>query len=70
MIAKKAQLVLSYSNSGVVGIDEIVKLAKEKFEVGTYEVTVQTLDHKHSTMGRFEDHERDVLEYLIVAKLR
>jgi adenine-specific DNA-methyltransferase len=70
ILAKKSQLVLSYSDSGVVGIEEIKRLAEEKFAGEDYEVSVQTLDHKHSTMGRFEDHERDVTEYLIIAKLK
>ena len=35
-----------------------------------YILEVQELDHKHSTMGRFEDHERDVIEYLIIIKFK
>lgn len=70
VIEKKSQLILSYSDSGVAGIEEIKQLAVAKFDAADYEVSVRTLDHKHSTMGRFEDHERDVLEYLIIAKLK
>ena len=29
---------------------------------------VKEVDHKHSTMGRFEDQNRDVIEYLVIAK--
>jgi adenine-specific DNA-methyltransferase len=69
IIRKKCQLLLSYSGSGVVKIDEIINLAKKKFQQKDYEVSVRTLDHKHSTMGRFEDADRDVVEYLIIIKL-
>jgi adenine-specific DNA-methyltransferase len=65
---KDSQLVLSYSGSGVVAIEDIQQLAAERFNGSSYAVTTKTLDHKHSTMGRFEDHERDVIEYLIIAK--
>lgn len=68
VIKKKAQLVLSYSGSGVVDIKKIEDLARTKFPYKQYEVITKTLDYKHSTMGRFEDAERDVIEYLIIAK--
>jgi len=70
IISKSAQMVLSYSGSGVVGIEEIITLANKRFNQNEYMVSVRTLGHKHSTMGRFEDHERDVTEYLIIAKTK
>lgn len=66
---RKSQMVLSYSNSAVLEIDELIKVANEVFDVN-YSVLIKTLDHKHSTMGRFEDADRDVLEYLIIAKIK
>lgn len=69
VITQKAQLVLSYSGSGVINIKLIKELASQMFSPTQYTLTTQTLDHKHSTMGRFEDHERDVVEYLIIVKL-
>jgi adenine-specific DNA-methyltransferase len=65
----KSQLLLSYSGSGVVSIDKIISLAKEYFH-SDYVVEVKEVDHKHSTMGRFEDQTRDVIEYLIIARFK
>lgn len=67
IIKKNAQMVLSYSNNGVLDIDYIITLARNIF-TDNYSIEVQTIDHMHSTMGRFEDHERSVIEYLIIAK--
>jgi adenine-specific DNA-methyltransferase len=69
IIRQKSQMVLSYSNKGVIDIEQIQQLAQKKFGSTDYTVSARTLDHKHSTMGRFEDHEREVVEYLIIAKL-
>ena len=66
IIAKKSQLVLSYSDKGVIEIDKIIAMAEKHF-ARKYKVEVRTLDHVHSTMGRFEDARRDVFEYLIIA---
>ncbi len=69
VIDREAQLILSYSNSGVVAIKEILELAANKFNQN-YILTDEKLDYKHSTMGRLDDADRDVVEYLIIAKLR
>lgn len=67
IISVRSQMILSYSDSGVVPIEVIISLAKECFLEG-YNVEVKEVDHKHSTMGRFEDQNRDVIEYLVIAK--
>lgn len=67
VINSNSQLILSYSGSGVVSIDKIISLAKEYFSTG-YIVEIKEINHKHSTMGRFEDQSRAVIEYLIIAK--
>jgi adenine-specific DNA-methyltransferase len=69
IINKKAQMVLSYSDNGVLEIDSIIELARKKFPE-IYKIEIQTIDHTHSTMGRFEDAGRDVIEYLVIAKLK
>jgi adenine-specific DNA-methyltransferase len=69
IIRQNAQIALSYSDKGVIGIEQIQELAKEKFDIKSYTVSNRMLDHKHSTMGSLNDHERDVTEYLIIAKL-
>ncbi|MCW3091414.1 MAG: fokIM [Ferruginibacter sp.] len=70
IIKRKAQLVLSYSGSGVVEISKIIDLANKKFDLDKYEITIEKLEYKHSTMGRFDDADRDVIEYLLIAKLK
>lgn len=62
-----SDLLLSYSNTGVIGIEELIDLAHQ--ELGPkYTVTVNSHDHDHMTMGRKEDRTRQVKESLIVAK--
>lgn len=68
IISKKCQMVLSYSNCGVVKISELIDLCHYYFEKEHYKLSIQRLNHKHSTMGRFDDGDRDVIEYLITAK--
>lgn len=67
IISAKSQMILSYSGSGVVPIDTIILLAEKHFLDG-YNIEIKEVDHKHSTMGRFEDQNRDVIEYLVIAK--
>jgi len=69
IIATRSQMLLSYSGSGVVPIDKIISLAEQCF-INDYIVEIKEVDHKHSTMGRFEDQNRDVIEFLIIAKLK
>ena len=68
IISKKCQMILSYSNAGVVKISELITLSRYCFEKKNYKIMIRTLNHKHSTMGRFDDGDREVVEYLIIAK--
>lgn len=68
IIDKKSQMVLSYSGSGVIEIDEIIKMFQNKFKKENYALSIKKLDYKHSTMGRFDDADRNVIEYLLIAK--
>lgn len=65
--AKKSNLVLSYSDTGMIDLDELINLAESIFN-GDYEVEVRLEDYAHSTMGRAEDKSRNVLECLVVIK--
>lgn len=67
IVSAKSQMILSYSGSGVVPINTIISLA-EKYFTEAYSIEIKEIDHKHSTMGRFEDQSRDVIEYLVIAK--
>ncbi|WP_083558640.1 DNA adenine methylase [Flavobacterium johnsoniae] len=64
---KRSQLVLSYSNAGVITLDEILDVAHLKFK--NYTITTKYVDYKHSTMGRKFDKNVDVTEILVIAKL-
>jgi adenine-specific DNA-methyltransferase len=64
---KSARLILSYSNTGMVTLNEILDIAR--INLGNkYNVTIKEVAYKHSTMGRKDDKNRDVQEYLIIAK--
>ncbi|GAJ99584.1 site-specific DNA-methyltransferase [Geomicrobium sp. JCM 19055] len=62
---KNANLVLSYSNTGMIELDELIKLAKNNFDKD-YKIEVRIQDYMHSTMGRKEDKSRKVQEALIL----
>lgn len=64
--SKKSKLVLSYSSTGMIGLDKIIELAKTSFG-DSYKVYFKEVNYKHSTMGRSEDKSRKVKEYIIIA---
>lgn len=63
---KNGQLILSYSNSGMIKLDELEDLARSKFGSG-YKIDDKSLDYEHSTMGRRNDKSREVEEALVIA---
>jgi len=64
---KNADLILSYSNTGMISLDEILAIAKANLATN-YQLSVTQVDYKHSTMGRKHDKSKNVHEYLILAK--
>ncbi|PRZ16337.1 adenine-specific DNA-methyltransferase [Laceyella sediminis] len=64
---KEANLVLSYSNTGMIDLEKLLKLS-QKILGSAYQIDVRLLDYQHSTMGRREDKSRDVKECLVIAK--
>ncbi|GAA4056905.1 DNA adenine methylase [Amphibacillus indicireducens] len=65
---KESNLVLSYSNTGMIALEELIELANTKFSKG-YNIEVRVQDYQHSTMGRKEDKSRNVQEALILIKM-
>lgn len=65
--AKRATLILSYSNTGMISLDEIIACARKIFGK-TYDISFREENHTHSTMGRKDDKSKEVQEYLIIAK--
>ena len=66
--ANDNSLVLSYSNTGMIGLDELVKIAHETLP--GYDITSRRIAHSHMTMGRRNDRHRDVNEMLITMRLK
>ncbi|OHX11743.1 hypothetical protein BI347_17965 [Chromobacterium sphagni] len=64
-----SDLLLSYSNTGMIDIDDLIDLAATIFG-SRYMVWFENIDHDHKTMGRRGDHSRQVQESLIIAKKR
>lgn len=64
---KQANLVLSYSNTGMISLQEILKIAINTMGE-PYEISYREAEHTHSTMGRSDDKSKEVKEYLIIAK--
>jgi adenine-specific DNA-methyltransferase len=59
-----SNLVLSYSNTGMISIEEIHELAKTYFQGRKIELLLT--DHKHMTLGRQFDRHRNVEECLFL----
>jgi adenine-specific DNA-methyltransferase len=64
---KNAILILSYSNTGMISLYEIINLAKNNLGP-EYSIEIKEVSYRHSTMGRKNDKDREVKEYLIIAK--
>ena len=67
--SSRSDLMLSYSNTGMIDIEKLIALAESHFGT-TYEVWFEHMNHTHMTMGRREDRSRKVRESLIIAKRR
>lgn len=66
---RRANLILSYSNTGMISLDEILKIANDVLG-SQYQINYREEEHRHSTMGRNDDKSREVKEYLLIAKSR
>lgn len=65
--SSSSDLLLSYSNTGMIDIEYLMQLASSTFG-RKYEVWFEHMNHTHMTMGRREDRSRQVTETLIIAK--
>lgn len=62
--AAGSRLVLSYSNTGMISLDQLVDLANEAFSDRRRELL--TMDHQHMTLGRQGIRHRDVKELSLI----
>jgi adenine-specific DNA-methyltransferase len=63
--ASGSSLVLSYSNTGMISLDELLEIGRKVLP--NRKIEVLTTDHEHMTMGRKEDRQRSVKEGLLLA---
>ena len=63
--ASDSSLVLSYSNTGMISLDELLAIGEKVLPNKKLEVL--TIEHEHMTMGRKEDRQRSVKEGLLLA---
>lgn len=61
----QSSLVLSYSSTGMITLDEMIAIAKRTLPGRKIEIL--TTDHEHMTMGRKDDRQRSVKEALLLA---
>lgn len=60
----RSNLVLSYSNTGMITIEELSDIATSIF--GNRRIEILTTNHQHMTLGRREDRLREVQECLFL----
>lgn len=60
----KSSLVLSYSDTGMISLDELYQIGKDILP--DRKIEIMTIDHQHMTMGRKDDRQRDVTESLLL----
>lgn len=59
-----SNLVLSYSNTGMISLDELYQIGKSTLP--NKKLEIMSIDHQHMTMGRKEDRQRSVKESLLL----
>ncbi|MCK5841533.1 MAG: DNA adenine methylase [Candidatus Sabulitectum sp.] len=65
---RKHKLLISYSNNGMITLDDITAIIEDVMP--NYMMYIKQQNHIHSTMGRLNDKSRDVTEVLIILKPR
>lgn len=63
---KKSHLALSYSDTGMIDLEKIIEISKN--HLSTYKCDILEKSHIHSTMGRSDEKNQNVKEYIILFK--
>lgn len=66
VVESQSNLVLSYCNTGMISLEELEEMASGVFD--GYDLRILLSDHRHMTMGRRQDRDREVQECLILAR--
>lgn len=61
-----SKLVMSYSNTGMIGVETLLEMAAASLPKRKIELI--TTDYQHMTLGRYKDRVRDVKECLLLVK--
>jgi adenine-specific DNA-methyltransferase len=64
----KLPLVISYSDTGMITLDDVVGICEQRYRPIGGSVEMRSLDYLHCTMGRRGDKTRDVTEHLVVCR--
>ena len=62
----ESNLVLSYSNTGMISCEELGEIALKELPGRSIEIV--STDYKHMTLGRLADRHREVEECLVLVK--
>lgn len=65
--SRDAHLVLSYSDTGMISLEELIQLGSQVLS-RNYSQNILEIDYKHSNMGRSDEKEQDVKEYTLLFK--
>ena len=60
-----SNLVISYSNTGMITLEDMLTLLREVYEGTGFKIWAEDIEHQHSTMGRSGDKMREVKEAFI-----
>lgn len=66
---KRSHLILSYSDNGMISLNEILEISNETFG-NNYSVDVRSKDYTHMKMGRADEYQMNVKELIISFKKR
>jgi adenine-specific DNA-methyltransferase len=64
VVSRKCSLVLSYSDNGMISMEELIEIAESVSK--KYFISIKSMDYLHSTMGRQKDKYREVKEVLLI----
>ena len=63
---KNSNLILSYSNTGMISLEKLADIAASIWDVS--KIKIVTTNHQHMTLGRQGKRFRDVVECLFIVE--
>ena len=62
-----ANLAHSYSDSAMISLEKLMDISKLSLS-SDYEIWAEAIDHQHMTMGRSNERQRNVKEFMLLAR--